>query len=67
MTTGAMICLYDLPKLESKSYKAMGYKASIAELSRFGQATVKTLKDMLLNVIVIEKNCCTSVTKSPGL
>ena len=32
----------------------------------FGQATVKTLKDMLLNVIVIE-NCSTSVMKSPGL
>ena len=32
----------------------------------FGQATVKTLKDMLLNVIVLE-NCSTSVMKSPGL
>ena len=32
----------------------------------FGQATVKTPKDMLLNVIVIE-NCSTSVMKSPGL
>ena len=33
----------------------------------FGQATVKTLKDTFLNVIVIEKNCSTSVMKSPGL
>ena len=31
-----------------------------------GQANVKTLKDMLLNMIVIAKNCSTSV-KSPGL
>ena len=31
-----------------------------------GQATVYTLKDMFLNVIVIEKNCSTPVMKSPG-
>ena len=33
----------------------------------FGQATVKTLNDMLLNVTVIQKNCSTSVMKSHGL
>ena len=32
----------------------------------FGQATVKTPKDMLLNVIVTE-NCSTLVVRSPGL
>ena len=50
------------PELQSN-----GPRSYDCRIVSFGQATVKTLKDMLLNVIVIEKNCSTSVMKSPGL
>ena len=62
MTAEAMKCLCDLPKVESQSYKATGHKALAAELSRL----VRPLKDVILNVIIIE-NCPTSVMKSPRL
>ena len=66
MTTKALWCLCDLPKVEERqSYKATDHKASTAV--SFGQTTLKTLKDMLLNVVVIEKNCTTPVMKSPVL
>ena len=57
-----MKCLCDLPKVGSQSYKATGHKALAAELSRL----VRPLKDVILNVIIIE-NCPTSVMKSPRL
>ena len=65
MTAEAMKRICDLLKVESQSYKAAGYEVSTAELSRL--ITVKILKGMLLNVIVIEKNCSMSVMKSLGL
>ena len=49
------------PELQSNGPQSFDWRTV-----SFGQATVKTLKDMILNVIVIE-NCSTSVMKSLGL
>ena len=51
-------------KLELQSNEPQSFDSRTA---LFGQDTVETLKDMLLNGIILEKNCTTSVTKLPGV